>query len=310
MGVISQRVLVSSILFGFAFASFVHAQTSAAAKSKPPRTVGTVGTAKPTEVIPLKPFTNADIIKLENAGFSDDDILAAINAAQNKSFDTSADGLIGLKSAGVAPRVIAAVLGRPSSPEPVPAAVPASTPVTPPTSEGSPTTAVKQEDKGNPVGRFFGGVGRPIGIKKGDDKSKTESTVVQTMDENSKPILGWEQETRSATIRVSMAAETGRTKLRQYYTSKGTDHQVNHDSGSITTGWKPERCQGLGRCVYSTTVQFNEEGGQTLIRVRESRVYSNELTNAKSNSYDEKRSKKIAAELAAVLANTSGTPGK
>lgn len=66
-----------------------------------------------------KPLTNADVIKLLENGFTDDQIISTIEASLGQ-FDISADALIELKKAGVSQQAIAAILK-------------AATPKTPPT---------------------------------------------------------------------------------------------------------------------------------------------------------------------------------
>lgn len=83
-------------------------------------------------------LSNASVIKLAKAHFSDDLIVAAINSSPG-AYDTSADGLIALKSAGVSDKVVAAIVvkaaptsAHPASPvapspkSPAPAAAPPS----------------------------------------------------------------------------------------------------------------------------------------------------------------------------------------
>jgi hypothetical protein len=60
-------------------------------------------------------FNNESVIKLVKAGLSDDLIVSTINAAPG-SYDTSADGIIALKSAGASDKVVAAVIARASPP--------------------------------------------------------------------------------------------------------------------------------------------------------------------------------------------------
>ena len=54
---------------------------------------------------PIFAMTNADIIKMKQAEFSDDTILMAI-AKEPANFDTSPDGLVELKKAGVSETII------------------------------------------------------------------------------------------------------------------------------------------------------------------------------------------------------------
>lgn len=84
-------------------------------------------------LIAQQALSNDAVIKLVKSGMSDDLILVAINA-QPGSYDTSADGLIALKSAGVSDKVVAAIVLKaaanpaPTALAPAPAAVPAPVP--------------------------------------------------------------------------------------------------------------------------------------------------------------------------------------
>jgi hypothetical protein len=56
-------------------------------------------------------LNNDAVIKLAKAGLSDDLIITTINASPG-SYDTSADGLIAMKGAGVSDRVVAAIIAK------------------------------------------------------------------------------------------------------------------------------------------------------------------------------------------------------
>ncbi len=62
------------------------------------------------------PLDNAGVIKLASAGVGDDVIVAAVKSAGEVRFDTSADGLLTLKKAGVSDRVLLAILERQRAP--------------------------------------------------------------------------------------------------------------------------------------------------------------------------------------------------
>jgi hypothetical protein len=62
-------------------------------------------------------LNNDAIIKLVKAGLSDDLIVSTVNA-QPGTYDTSPDGLIALKGAGVSDRVVAAIVAKGASPAP------------------------------------------------------------------------------------------------------------------------------------------------------------------------------------------------
>jgi hypothetical protein len=56
-------------------------------------------------------LTNTDIIKMQSAGLSESIILSSVNT-QPAAYDTSTDGLLGLKKAGVSDGVVAAMISR------------------------------------------------------------------------------------------------------------------------------------------------------------------------------------------------------
>jgi hypothetical protein len=76
-------------------------------------------------------FNNDSVIKMVKMGFPEDMIINAINRSPG-TYDTSPDGLIALKNAGVGNRVVSAMVSKTSEPPPSPAlqAIPA-TQVTP-----------------------------------------------------------------------------------------------------------------------------------------------------------------------------------
>jgi hypothetical protein len=73
-------------------------------------------------------LNNDSIIKMVKAGLSDDLIITTINASP-ATFDTSTDGLIALKSAGVSDKVVAAMVTKSAAPA---AAAPGAAPAAPP----------------------------------------------------------------------------------------------------------------------------------------------------------------------------------
>jgi hypothetical protein len=68
-------------------------------------------------------LNNDAIIKLVKAGLSDDLIVSTVTA-QAGTYDTSTDGLIALKTAGVSDKVVAAIVAKGVAPAPVPAPAP------------------------------------------------------------------------------------------------------------------------------------------------------------------------------------------
>ena len=67
-------------------------------------------------------MNNDSVIKLVKAGLSDDLIVSTINGSTG-TYDTSADGLIALKSAGASDKVVAAIVAKSAAPGAPPAAV-------------------------------------------------------------------------------------------------------------------------------------------------------------------------------------------
>jgi len=73
-------------------------------------------------VVFAQALNNDAIVKLAKAGMSEDVIIATINGSAG-TFDTSADGLIALKTAGVSDKVVAAIVTKGIAPAAAPAAV-------------------------------------------------------------------------------------------------------------------------------------------------------------------------------------------
>src|ERR1700685_943615 len=65
----------------------------------------------PRPAAPQQGLTNADIVKMQSAGLSESIILASVNG-QPAAYDTSSDGLLALKKAGVSDAVVAAMIPR------------------------------------------------------------------------------------------------------------------------------------------------------------------------------------------------------
>jgi hypothetical protein len=71
-------------------------------------------------LIAQQQLDNAAVVKLVKAGLSDDVIVSTVNASEGL-YDTSANGLIALKSAGVSDKVISAIVLKTSGTPPAPA---------------------------------------------------------------------------------------------------------------------------------------------------------------------------------------------
>jgi hypothetical protein len=88
-------------------------------------------------------LNNDSIIKLVKAGLSDDLIVTTINASPG-TYDTSADGLIALKTAGASEKVLTAIMQKATAPAPAATPTPAPAPAAAPTPAPAPaaTTAM------------------------------------------------------------------------------------------------------------------------------------------------------------------------
>lgn len=78
-----------------------------------------------TLLVAQQALNNDTVIKMVKAELSDDVIITTINASAG-AYDTSANGLIALKQAGVSDKVIAAVVAKGAATAPSPASPPAS----------------------------------------------------------------------------------------------------------------------------------------------------------------------------------------
>lgn len=72
-------------------------------------------------LIAQQPLNNEAVVKLVRAGLSDDLIISTVNASPG-TYDTSTDGLIALKTAGVSDKVVSALVLKGAGVAPVPAA--------------------------------------------------------------------------------------------------------------------------------------------------------------------------------------------
>ncbi len=87
-------------------------------------------------------LNNDSIIKLSKAGLSDDLIVSTINAKPG-IYDTSTEGIIALKTAGVSDKVVAAIVTKGSAP-----AAPAASSASPATTEGDADDPASPHDPG------------------------------------------------------------------------------------------------------------------------------------------------------------------
>ena len=119
-------------------------------------------------------MTNKDVIKLAQAGIPENLIVQKIQSSKTK-FDTSVDGLLELKKAGVSDNLIAFIMNPGAAPPPAsppPAAPPA--PVTPPAAPTAPpvapTTPVANPNSGAPAAN----AGRPVAANVTNVAMKTQ----------------------------------------------------------------------------------------------------------------------------------------
>ncbi|MBX4191789.1 MAG: hypothetical protein KW804_03250 [Candidatus Doudnabacteria bacterium] len=226
--------------------------------STAPAAAKPVEAPKPVEESKPKAFTNADVIKLKAAEFKDDAIAAAITIAPNKQFDTSADGLIALRTAGISQAVIDVVLGKPYvTPPPAPVNVS----VVEPIKAVEPTAA--SEKKGG-IGGFVGGLGRHVGINRGDDKDKKNYTTAVNAEEVRV------KDGEAAIIKVEMPTQAAEASVKAYFNSQNIDFTVNPDTNRIISGWYgARRCgPGIQHCEYRAHVRVVDNAGATDVQVQ------------------------------------------
>jgi hypothetical protein len=86
-------------------------------------------------------MTNDDVVKMVKAGLSEDIIISAIQATQERQFTLTPDGLIQLKTNGVPDRVVAAMLNPAAAGAAPPGAGAGTAPPPTPSITGAPTNA-------------------------------------------------------------------------------------------------------------------------------------------------------------------------
>jgi hypothetical protein len=117
------------------------------AQQRPSPTASSPATAAPRPATPAA-LSNADVIELVKAGFSDDLIAVRLKQAANKKFDLSTKGMVELKAAGVSERLFAIMFG---GPDPGAAAASPTSPSSLPSPSPSPTpesTTTQRRDAG------------------------------------------------------------------------------------------------------------------------------------------------------------------
>jgi hypothetical protein len=96
---------VSRVIFALVAAGFL-VGVSVSGQQAPSRT----GAKSAGPAANVAAMTNADVVALVKAGFSDDLVVARIQKASNQAFDVSTDGMLSLKSSGVSQRLITVLL--------------------------------------------------------------------------------------------------------------------------------------------------------------------------------------------------------
>lgn len=139
-------VLLSSGLFaaeGAAQTQGPRAQTATPAAPAAP------AASRASRPAPTPAFSNADVITLARAGFSEDLIALRIQQAANKKFDLSTNGMVELKSAGVSERLISIMFGAPDAgPAPAARPSPAASAAAPASAPPTTTSGVQRLDAG------------------------------------------------------------------------------------------------------------------------------------------------------------------
>ena len=106
-----------------------------------------------------QPLNNDAVAKMTKAGLSDELIITAVNS-QPGSYDTTSNGLIGLKTSGVSDKVVSAILQKNAAaipapntssapPQEKPAGIPQPSPQEPAPAPGKPRVFLSAASKGN-----------------------------------------------------------------------------------------------------------------------------------------------------------------
>jgi hypothetical protein len=279
-------------------------------------------TTKPTEAPKPKPFTNDDVIKLKIAGFSDQDIVYAIDKAANKAFDTSADGLIALAIAGVSKPVIGVVLGRPYTPAapPVPPTpVVAATPPTPLAEAPTTATAASVEqpkDNGGIKGKATVAV-RALGGLFGGGKDNNDGIQNPVVTSGNAAILATIETPKGASpavFSIRLPADDACRQTIRYFVAEGLEMMsADCGIGQISTTRKEKVAFDFGADpLYRTQVTFVPTSDATEVRVKRLRMEAGEGLSinggregdARFESVDSKDSVKAATDIRTALMTT------
>ncbi len=99
--------LVARLNLGLVLAALIMLPGMLTGQAQATRPASQAAAKKPSAPV----SANADLIKLAQAGMSEDILLATVVKTEKSRYNTSADALLKLKEAGVSQRVIAAILG-------------------------------------------------------------------------------------------------------------------------------------------------------------------------------------------------------
>ncbi len=207
-------------------------------------------------------LTNADIIKMQSAGLSENIILASVNG-QPAAYDTSTDGLLALKKAGVSDAVVAAMISRNAAMKngvanPAGTNVPAPAPVGPP--PGVDEVGVYYQDKNKAwhpipsdiVNTKSGGLLKSIasdGIVKGDMNGHIKGAESATKLTTGSNLLIFMPETFTANDYILVKLHKN-SDNREFRAMTGG---VFHSSGGATKDTVAFGSQKLAPHVYELT---------------------------------------------------------
>jgi hypothetical protein len=207
-------------------------------------------------------LTNTDIVKMQSAGLSESIILSTVNT-QPAAYDTSTDGLLALKKAGVSDAVVAAMISRNAVMKsgvanPSGTNLPSAAPSGPP--PGVDEVGVYYQDKNKAwhlipseiVNTKSGGVLKSIatdGIVKGDTNGHIKGAESPTKLTTGSNILIFMPETYSANdyILVKLHRNSNNREFR------AVTGGVFHSSGGATKDTIPFGSQKMAPHVYELT---------------------------------------------------------
>ena len=207
-------------------------------------------------------LTNTDIIKMQSAGLSENIILASVNG-QPAAYDTSTNGLLALKKAGVSDSVVAAIITRNAAMKsgvsnPSGTNVPTAAPAGPPPGVDEVGVYFQEKDKtwhaipSEVVNTKSGGVLKSIasqGIIKGDTNGHIKGAESATKLTSGSNLLIFMPETYSATDYILVKLHKNADN-REFRAMTGG---VFHSSGGATKDTVEFGSQKMAPHVYQLT---------------------------------------------------------